>query len=215
MYLKDYYKILEIEPSANQLEIKKAYRKLALQYHPDKNNADPYALANFTEIKEAYEVLTNPAKKDNYLQQRWYNRSMGNTQTHALVTPINILKEVIEFERYTAMLDVFRMDKEQLYQYMNTLLEAEIVDKLVQFKEQAINKQMILTLIKPIKFLTVDKAVLLQDKLIKLAMNDAETVALINKTIALMNQKEQWKKRQWMLILLLTLSICWLIWYAA
>ena len=63
MHLKDYYKILEVETSADLLEIKKAYRKLALQYHPDKNHNDPYATAQFSAIKEAYEVLTNPAKK--------------------------------------------------------------------------------------------------------------------------------------------------------
>ena len=67
MHLKDYYNILSIEPSATLSEIKKAYRKLAHQSHPDKNQNDPYASALFAEIKEAYEVLTNPTKKEYYL----------------------------------------------------------------------------------------------------------------------------------------------------
>jgi DnaJ family protein B protein 4 len=45
-------------------EIKQAYRKLVMIYHPDKNNDDPYALARFNEVKEAYEVLMNPGKKE-------------------------------------------------------------------------------------------------------------------------------------------------------
>jgi len=51
-HLKDYYRILELDPSATLPEIKKAYRKLAQQYHPDKNSGDPYPAAQFAEIKE-------------------------------------------------------------------------------------------------------------------------------------------------------------------
>jgi len=58
--LKDYYQILQIEPHSTFAEIKQAFRRLALIYHPDKNPNDKYAEAQFNEIKEAYEVLTNP-----------------------------------------------------------------------------------------------------------------------------------------------------------
>ena len=51
MYLKDHYKILELELSATLPEIKKAYRRLALQYHPDKTQDDPYAAAHFIDVK--------------------------------------------------------------------------------------------------------------------------------------------------------------------
>ena len=71
MEIKDYYKILELEPSASLQDIKKAYRRLAQQFHPDKNQNDQYALIHFTEIKEAFEVLTNPSRKNNYLQQEF------------------------------------------------------------------------------------------------------------------------------------------------
>ena len=110
MHIKDHYKILQVAPHATTGEIKKAYRKLAQQYHPDKNNDDPYTIAYFNEIKEAYETLTNPAKKDNYLQQRWYNKASGNTNTQELITPVSILKRALEFEKYTAALDVFSIE---------------------------------------------------------------------------------------------------------
>ena len=98
MHLKDYYTILELEPSATLLEIKKAYRTLALQYHPDKNNGDPYKAAQFSEIKEAYEVLTNPSKKEYYLQQRWYNQSIGKKRKQEIITPVTILLQSIELK---------------------------------------------------------------------------------------------------------------------
>ncbi len=66
MTAKDYYKILGVNKSASKEEIKKAYRKLALKYHPDKNKGDKTAEARFKEISEAYAVLGDPEKKKNY-----------------------------------------------------------------------------------------------------------------------------------------------------
>ncbi|MCD4717625.1 MAG: DnaJ domain-containing protein [Desulfobacterales bacterium] len=63
---KDYYKILGVSKSASKDEIKKAYRKLALKYHPDHNKGDKAAEANFKDLSEAYAVLSDPEKKKQY-----------------------------------------------------------------------------------------------------------------------------------------------------
>lgn len=63
---KDYYKILEVEKDANENEIKRAYKKLAVKHHPDKNIDDPEAENRFKDIQEAHETLTDPQKRERY-----------------------------------------------------------------------------------------------------------------------------------------------------
>ncbi len=64
--MKDYYAVLGVSRDASQEEIKKAYRKLALKYHPDKNPNDPSAEERFKEINEAYAVLSDPEQRSRY-----------------------------------------------------------------------------------------------------------------------------------------------------
>lgn len=65
---RDYYEVLEVGRGASDTDIKKAYRKLAKQYHPDVNPGDKNAEAKFKEVNEAYEVLSDPQKKARYDQ---------------------------------------------------------------------------------------------------------------------------------------------------
>ena len=68
MEKRDYYEVLGVSKSADATEIKKAYRKLALKYHPDKNPGDKEAEEKFKEAAEAYDVLSNEEKKRRYDQ---------------------------------------------------------------------------------------------------------------------------------------------------
>ena len=68
MAKRDYYEVLGVEKSADQDAIKKAYRKLAVKYHPDRNPGDKEAEAKFREATEAYEVLSDEQKRPIYDQ---------------------------------------------------------------------------------------------------------------------------------------------------
>jgi curved DNA-binding protein len=85
MEYKDYYKILGVEKGATQSEIKKAYRKLAVKYHPDKNQGNKVAEDRFKQIGEAYEVLGDAQKRKKYdsLGQNWNNFQSGRSYSRS------------------------------------------------------------------------------------------------------------------------------------
>ena len=66
MTTQDYYTLLGIDPKAEPQQIKAAYRNLAFQYHPDRNNADAASAEKMKAINEAYAVLSHPHKRQEY-----------------------------------------------------------------------------------------------------------------------------------------------------
>jgi curved DNA-binding protein len=66
MEYRDYYKVLGVDRTATKEQIKKAYRSLALKYHPDRNQGDKQAEEKFKELNEAYQVLSDPEKRTRY-----------------------------------------------------------------------------------------------------------------------------------------------------
>lgn len=214
MLLKDYYSILQLEPSATQLEIKKAYRKLALQYHPDITHNEPYAAAQFSDIKEAYEVLTDPAKKEYYLQQRWYNQSIGKRKKQEAITPVNVLKQTIELEKYISTLDVFRMDKLGLYEYINELIPDNTIQLLNNFNDLTINKEIIFNLLKAGKLLPLNLAQQLSTQLKKINV-DASVTESIETYLQQHKKNDQLEKNKIWLIMLIVAILILLIYFAS
>ena len=93
MMLKDYYGILGVSPDASQEEIKRAYRSLAKQYHPDTNHGNPASEEKLKEINEAYDILGDKEKR------RLYDFQVSRSPKYEFVqdsTIINDLSELID-----------------------------------------------------------------------------------------------------------------------
>ena len=207
---KDYYKILGLPPSASLKEIKSAYRRLAHQFHPDKSGNDPYAAAQFEIVKEAYEVLSSPVKKEYYLQQRWYDQVMNKKQSTTVVTPVSVLKQFLELDRYVSKLDIHRMDSSGLYDYICSVLSDDTINKLNDFNEKDVNQAIVDSVLKTSRALTWNYARPVADILMKLH-TDPITLEKIQGFVQHSEKAHTWSKYKVWMVLLIVLAICCLI----
>ena len=89
---KDYYEVLGVDRSASEDEIKKAYRKLAVKYHPDKNPGDQEAEEKFKEISAAFEVLKDSDKRRKY-DQFGHDAFRGGASSGGGVDPFDLFRD--------------------------------------------------------------------------------------------------------------------------
>src|SRR5436190_24151830 len=93
---RDYYEVLAVERNASDEEVKRAYRKLAVKFHPDKNPNDPQAEEKFKELGEAYDVLSDADQRAAYDRFGHAASSQGATGfAGGFHDPVDILREVV------------------------------------------------------------------------------------------------------------------------
>jgi DnaJ-class molecular chaperone len=73
-----HYEVLDVVQSASEQDIKKSYRKLSLQYHPDRNGGDTGATEKYKQINEAYEILSDPQKREQYNMELKFGQGVGH-----------------------------------------------------------------------------------------------------------------------------------------
>jgi curved DNA-binding protein CbpA len=212
MALKDYYELLEIPPGATDLLIKKAFRKLAMRFHPDKNIGNPYAIHHFREIQEAYEVLSNPVTRNEYHQKRWRYSDMGmNHYQNYQVTPELIEKEAEKIARYVINLDVFRMNYEALYQRLDQLLNENHLALLLEKQQEKVNQKIITTVLRASQPLPYQFLKDLPFRLVQLAGANNQLILQIHQNVSKKRKEYLWDKYKALVMIVIALSICVLI----
>ncbi|GAB3008258.1 hypothetical protein GCM10027051_05540 [Niabella terrae] len=205
----DYYELLQVSPSAPLSEIKSAYRRLAHLYHPDKDPGNKFKAAQFELIKEAYETLSHPEKKDRYLQERWLSRAQGQPFTQELNTPIQLLHKVLKISDSVSGLDIYRMNKESVRDLFSEVLNTDTIDMLNAFNETSVNDAIVGELVRIIPVLGTKNELSLISDIRRIQSNyesqlDSRQQRLENNLFW-----ENWKPA---FVILVVLLLCLLIW---
>lgn len=211
MQNKNYYKILELTHSASQQDIKKAFRQLAMKYHPDKNGDKKFAEAHFREIQEAYQVLSDPNRRSAYNQSRWYRQSMRRETASEIITPGSILKKCQDLNRYLLEQDAFRINQQALHQYIMHLLSEKNLSLLIESKDNLFNTSVIKEFLKASRLLSYMYMKKVGDKLLLLAGDDYTAVETIYSCLRERRMQSYWQQYQPLIILAITLVLCWVI----
>jgi molecular chaperone DnaJ len=210
MQLKDYYRILQVEPVASPQEIKKSFRRLALKFHPDKNAGDHLAEAQFKEIQEAYEVLSDPHQRREYNYKRWHLRSLGKSYTERALTPAAILEECKALKSYIDSMSIFRIDYDAVSQHIRQLITPSAIAILQQFNDPQIDHEIIQTLLKAAHPLPLRYFVPITELLLQISA-DEEVRMMVNRHKREKKWHEKWDTYKWIVMVIITTFLIWLM----
>ncbi len=212
MPVKDYYRILELGPEASESDIRKAYRRLAMTHHPDKNPDDRIAEAVFREVQEAYDTLTDPRKKDAYLQLRWYEQSQGRRLSGLkALTPVNLLKDLLQLDKYISVQDPYHIDRQGLSAYLLQTLSPEVIEQLNMETDRGMVEEILATALRPAKHLRPEEATPVLERLRMLVKCAPQIENLIDHFEREMNQRRLRDKWMFPIVVLVTIFICLII----
>ena len=207
MTLKDYYSILHIPSSASMEEVKKAFRKLALLYHPDKNPDTRFATAKFAEIQEAYAVLGDRKKRTEYNYSRYF-QSAGLSQQPLAGSTEDILGETFKLRNKVAGMDPFRIDRDQLYFDVSRILSDHNIHILAETSFTDIHKKIIHHLTESFQHLSFDHVKEVIGKLQKVHPEETLMQKELNEFLVHTRVQHYWNKYQSLIALMVAFIVC-------
>ncbi|MFC4232682.1 DnaJ domain-containing protein [Parasediminibacterium paludis] len=210
MVLKDYYEILRVPPNATLVDIKKAYRKLALQYHPDTADNNDRQLPLFLEIKEAYETLSDTKKRQAYHYKKFYRQ----VEQEAIVTAEYIAQQTQQLATLMNVLDPYRIDYDMLYRLIKQLL-SNANQQLIQKGSSHLQEQIIKDLKVSVWHLNFPLAENIYPILLSLASNNVSLTLSLNQQRLTQKRLYYWDTYKlagaFLLAILLCIIFYWLV----
>lgn len=210
MQQKNYYELLGIAPGASFAEIKAAYRRLALQYHPDKNAGNALAEQAFKEINEAYTVLSDERKRAVYHRKYTGSFYTGVKKDAVPATAQSIYEKLCALHKKFEHADPYRMDKDALMHQLEQLFSTYHLAVLKRENNLSLNNAI------------VDKTLALlgllqagQQKKILEMLNDTQHSRMIKIETFLKRQQQIyfWEKYKLLFVLIAAIAICLLMYF--
>ena len=211
MLVKDYYKILEVAPAATLQEIKRAFRQLAQRYHPDKNDGSHTAAIHYMEIQEAYKVLSDPKQREAYNYKRWYIRSAGESYTKPALTPAAILEQSRLIQQYVADMNVFHIPYDAVSLHIRQLLSSNAIKILHEYNDANVNREVVQQTLSAATPLPPRYFNPIAQLLLRVAAGDLAVQDTIKQAQQQKKQRHTWDRYKWIVVLVITILICWLI----
>lgn len=204
MAIKDYYKILNVKPDASATSIKQSYRKLAMKYHPDKNPDDELSAAVFSEIAEAYSVLSNPSARKDYNYQRYHTAVSEYSKPAETIDML--LNKASYLKKQVAYINPFRFNHDALLYSIKQLLPYDI-STLLQTNELQ-QKEFLEAIVWCSNVLTSSQVRNLYGIMQPLFKKHNWLQKQLNTLIKQQAKKESWEKNKIVLAVLITLLLC-------
>jgi len=204
MSTKDYYRILNVKSNASAGEIKHAYRRLAMNYHPDRNPDDALAAAVFSEVAEAYRVLSKTETRRQYNYQRYYTAIQEYEKPADSVEAL--LYKIQRLKKQIAHADPFRFNSDALLFSIKQLMPDDI-DALLKTDLNLV-KQFLEAVVICCHRLTSVQVTEIKQLLEPLYTHHAWLEAQLENLIVQQQKKERWEKYKIVLVLFIALALC-------
>lgn len=205
--MKDYYLILNVKPDASVSVIKQSYRKLAMKYHPDLNAGDTLSASVFSEIAEAYSILSDPLARKDYNNKRYFTAISEYAKPEKTID--DLLNKAVELKNKISFADSFRFNRDALEYSIRQLFPSNI-SALLQ-ADVRLQEQFLEIVISCCRMLTSHQTKNLMQLMMPLLNQHNRMRDQLQTIIKEQIKKERWDKYKTALALIIALILCFLI----
>ena len=210
MQQKNYYQILGVSPSSSQAEIKTAYRRLALIYHPDKNVSDEASSYIFQEINEAYQVLSDRAARADYHREFELAGKGFQKQASVFFSAELLMVKLGHMNKALLDTDPYRMNTDAVFEELQGLFSAYHLHLLQKENNESLSTKITQSCLDILVYLPKEEQLQIIGDLKRLP---AAPETMITQYLKKQSQKWLWNRFKIPVVFLLVLGLCLLLFW--